>query len=145
MALVTAAGVLALTGAFGSAATPASANQAQQYAGCTYSWGTPCYVIYEGINYLITSDPDHAATDWGSYPPDNHYKRPVADGKARDVCSTVMSHEGTLAPYGWTCNWGQVIETYPCIEGYAAIGTGVPYYGIALYQMIDFSEVGAPC
>jgi hypothetical protein len=137
----TAVAAVSVLGAF-SALVPASAN-ASYYGGCTYTWGTPCYIVYGGINYLITQDPDHAASTWGSAPPWNGYKVPKHDGIERDICGTIMAHEGTLGPYGWSCGWGQVVENYPGITGYSAIG-GAEYYGIALYQMIDYGEYG-PC
>jgi hypothetical protein len=134
IAAVTVTGTVALA--------PATA-EAEYYGGCSYSWGAPCYIVYGGINYLITQDPDHAVNSWGSTKPFNGYKVPKYDGVERDICGTIMEHEGTLYPYGWTCGWGQVVQTYPGIVGYSAIG-GANYYNIALYQMIDWGEAG-PC
>jgi hypothetical protein len=136
--------VSVLAAGAGTTALIPAAAQAEYYGGCTYSWGGPCYIVYGGINYLITMDPDHAASTFANAKPNNGYKVPKYDGKERDVCGTIMYHEGTLSPYGWSCGWGEVITTYPGITGYSAIGTGVEYYGIALYQMIDWSEYG-PC
>jgi hypothetical protein len=126
-----------------TAAIAPGAAHAEYYGGCTYSWGAPCYIVYGGINYLITQDPDHAVYAWGSTRPFNGYKTAKYDGVERDICGTIMEHEGTLYPYGWTCGWGQVAQTYPGIVGYSAIG-GAQYYNIALYQMIDWGEAG-PC
>ncbi|HEY4427673.1 MAG TPA: hypothetical protein VGN08_05675 [Solirubrobacteraceae bacterium] len=135
--------LLAIGAVVALAAIAPGAARAEYYGGCTYSWGTPCYIVYGGINYLITQDPDHAVYSWGSTPPFNGYKTAKYDGVERDVCGTIMEHEGTLYPYGWTCGWGQFVQTYPGIVGYSAIG-GAQYYNIALYQMIDWGEAG-PC
>ncbi len=134
---------MALAGVMAGLLGPAGAH-AEYLGGCTYSWGAPCYIVYGYENYLITQDPDHAYRAWGGGATNNGYKPPTYDGRERDVCGTIMSHEGTLGPFGWSCAWGQVVETYPTTLGYSAIGTGQVYYGISLYQMVDYSEYG-PC
>lgn len=140
-------GVAAVAALAGTAALAPSAAQAQYYGGCTYSWGTPCYIVYGGpssqINFLITQDSEHAANTWGALKPNNGYALPVRDNRTRDLCGTIMYKPGTLSPYGWTCNWGTTSTTYPNTVGYSAIG-GAEYYGIKVYQMINYTE-GGPC
>jgi hypothetical protein len=143
IAMVTATTACAGVLAGGGMLTLAPAAQAEYYGGCTYSWGSPCYIVYGGMNYLITTDPDHAASTWGGTKPFNGYRVPRHDGVERDICGTIMYHPGTLSPYGWSCGWGEVVNTYPTIVGYSAIG-GAEYYGIALYQMVNWGEYG-PC
>jgi hypothetical protein len=120
-------------------AIPASAG-AEYYWGCTYSWGSACFAPRAGgVNYLITQDPDHA-TEWG-VPPQNGYPKARWDGRERDVCGGVWNAQvGQNVP--WSCSWGQNIYTFPMVGGQGMIGTGVQYYRIALYQVIDFSEYG---
>ena len=120
-----------------------SAAHAEYYGGCTYSWGSPCYIVYGGMNYLITMDPDHAVSTFGSTKPFNGYKAPKHDGAERNICGTIMYHPGTLSPFGWSCGWGEVVNTYPTTVGYSAIG-GAEYFGVALYQMVNWGEYG-PC
>jgi hypothetical protein len=127
------------------AAVAPSAAKAEYYGGCTYSWGTPCYIVYGAQNFLITMDPDHAYGLFANAATNNGYKAAKHDGVERDVCGTIMYNEGTLSPYPWSCNWGEVVTNYGSgITGYSAIGTGVAYYGIALYEMANYGEYG-PC
>jgi hypothetical protein len=138
-AALLAVGALATAGAFVLPAVPASA---EYYWGCTYSYGNACFSHHpEGINYLITMDPDKAGYSfgWGGIT-NNGYPGPKYDGRERCVGSAIWDN-GQVVP--WVAAWGRVIVTYPEAHwGEGMIGTCVEYYEIALYQMVDYSEYG---
>jgi hypothetical protein len=125
--------------------TAASAAQAQRFYGgeywwgCTYSWGSPCIEPhYEtAIHYLRSMDPDNAAA-WLEAETENRYKAPRADGIERCVGAAVWNG-GQTEP--WVGGWGYVVAEYPSgPPGYGFIGSCVPYYGIALYQYVNWGE-----
>lgn len=127
--------------AVGAFAIPATAS-AEYYWGCTYSWGSVCFAPRSGgVNYLVTMDPDHARSLTGGAPTQNGYPRAREDNRERDVCGAVWNAQvGQSVP--WSCSWGQNVYTFPLTGGQGMIGTAVQYYGIALYQVIDYSENG---
>jgi hypothetical protein len=147
MAAVLAVAVMALgLAAFTvSAVTPSTARAAtvyeERYGGCTYSWGGPCYIWWGAMNYLVTMDPDHAVGVMGEARATfNGYKKAKRDGIERDVCGTIFKAQGSGQEYNWTCSWGEAIATYPESVGWSAIGTGVEYYGIALYDVAGWGN-----
>jgi hypothetical protein len=129
----------------GAALTPSTA-QAQYWGGCTYSWGAPCYIVYGNINFLGTLDSQRAYNLFGGTKvhANNGYPAPKADGRERDVCASLFYQEGGPQATGWVCDWQQVWTSFPYTVGYSAIGTNQVYYGIAIYQLINWTE-GGPC
>lgn len=130
---------IAVLAAVSVAALPTASASASWYAGCTYSWAKTCFTYQGYIDYLITQDPDSALATWGTLQPQNGYKAPKHDGVERDVCGTI-SESTTHIIYEWTCNWGTAARTYPTTYGIATIGSGIPYYNIALYQMVNYGS-----
>jgi hypothetical protein len=112
----------------------AETRYTEAYGGCTYSWGTPCYIWLGEVNYLITMDPDNASINMGTQYTFNGYPRPKRDGVERDLCGTLTPNETGGLIYPWTCNWGETVVTYPPTYGYTAIGGG-NYHNIALYDV----------
>jgi hypothetical protein len=141
-ALTAITGVAALAGLGTLGATGA---QATYVGGCKYNWGTPCYIVYGGINELENMD-DKWAYGEGLRSTYNGYPGPDSTGHANIItCDTVMYHEGTLSPYPWTCQNEHHIEDYsPGITGYSAIGTGTEMSGLNMYEIADSGEYG-PC
>jgi hypothetical protein len=144
LTLAVTATALAPAALAGSFADSIESADAEAFGGCTYSWGSPCYIVYGVMNSTYTLDSEHAYYWWGPTYAENGYRGPTRDGRTRDVCGTIMYHEGRLEPYGWTCAWGAVDTSYPLTTGYSVIGTGQVYYGIALYQDVNYAEYG-PC
>ncbi|MGO9487492.1 MAG: hypothetical protein ACLQBB_00510 [Solirubrobacteraceae bacterium] len=124
------------------ASGPAQAQQfygGEYWWGCTYSWGTACIEPhYEtAIHYLRSMDPDNAV-QWLDAETENHYKAPKGDGIERCVAAAVWDG-GQTEP--WVSGWGYVVAEYPGgAPGYGMIGSCAPYYGIALYQYVNWGE-----
>ncbi len=125
-----------------AASGPARARQyygGEYWWGCTYSWGSPCIEPhYEtAIHFLQTMDPDHAAS-WLEAETENRYKAPRRDGIERCVGGTVWDGSQTEP---WSGGWGIVQTAYPSgPPGYGVIGSCEPYYGISLYQYVNWGE-----
>lgn len=130
--------VLATTTAVAVAAAPAQAEyNGYYYLGCTYSWGAGCVSPYQHIEDTVALDPDHALADFYPAAISNGYPYPKHDGVERDVCAAVYSVPNQSLAYGWACAWGAA-AIYPHIWGYPGLGSGVPYYSIALYEYTNF-------
>jgi hypothetical protein len=121
-----------------AAPTPAQAEYNGYYfAGCTYSWGSACYSPYQHVEDTVALDPDHALAYFYPAAISNGYPYPKHDGIERNVCSSVWSNPNVTITYGWACAWGSA-AIYPHQWGYPGLGSGTPYYNIALYEYTNF-------
>jgi hypothetical protein len=78
-------------------------------------------------------DPDNAYFDYPGVSTSNGYPKPKVDGVERNVCASVFSVPNQTLSYGWACAYGVAVIA-PHQWGYPGLGTGVPYYSIALYE-----------
>ncbi len=138
VALPLAAALLAAA-AFAASAHAQKFYGGEYWWGCTYTWGTACIEPhYETrITYLRTMDPDNAA-EWLPQETENRYKAPHPDGIERCVAAAVWNG-GQTEP--WVAGWGYAAYLLPSAPpGYGMVGSCQPYYGIALYQYVNWGE-----
>lgn len=140
VALPPLAAALLATTAFAGSAHAQKFYGGEYWWGCTYTWGTACIEPhYETrITYLRSMDPDNAAAWLPGQETENRYKAPHPDGIERCVAAAVWNG-GLTEP--WVAGWGYAAYLLPSAPpGYGMIGSCEPYYGIALYQMVNWGE-----